>query len=63
MIPAQTPGMLLGAQYAWLDATAQPETAYAYRLVEIGRDGGRAPLGVIETVAQAFLRFLPAVRK
>jgi hypothetical protein len=39
LIPSQTPGSPFGAEYAWLDETAEPGATYYYKLEDVEADG------------------------
>ncbi len=63
LIPAAAPGTSAGHSYTWADATAQPNTAYVYRLEAVALDGSAEILeaaGVTYRPAQR--RWLPLAR-
>ena len=63
LIPAAAPGSSGGHAYAWVDATAQPNTTYLYRLEAVALDGTTEIMDVAGvTYRPAQRRWLPLAR-
>ncbi len=63
LIPAAAPGSSEGYAYTWTDATAQPNTAYVYRLEAVELDGTAETLGTVSVLYRPARRiWLPLVR-
>lgn len=67
IIASRSPGQLEGAQYEWLDESADPQVEYVYRLEALDVDGSRQTFEalyqpVVQPVDRPFKVMLPIIR-
>jgi hypothetical protein len=62
LILSQSPGQLMGADYAWLDETTSTKDSYVYRLDALDADGSIQQYQVIYQPVRSFLKDGPPYR-